>query len=62
MTYQQANAISDFRGVSSTAKLPLSKRGLVGSNPTAPARYIFYRETYMRQILSNLIVSDDTSF
>src|SRR5581483_10116790 len=30
--------LEDYRGVSSTAKLPVSKTGLGGSNPSAPAR------------------------
>jgi preprotein translocase subunit SecE len=30
---------TDFRGVSSTVKLPVSKTGLGGSNPSAPARF-----------------------
>src|ERR1051326_670789 len=29
-----------IRGVSSTAKLPVSKTGLGGSNPSAPARFL----------------------
>src|SRR5581483_8955469 len=31
--------LEDYRGVSSTAKLPVSKTGLGGSNPSAPARF-----------------------
>jgi preprotein translocase subunit SecE len=30
---------NSFRGVSSTVKLPVSKTGLGGSNPSAPARF-----------------------
>jgi preprotein translocase subunit SecE len=32
---------TDFRGVSSTVKLPVSKTGLGGSNPSAPARFLW---------------------
>ena len=31
--------LNDNRGVSSTVKLPVSKTGLGGSNPSAPARF-----------------------
>ncbi len=37
---QIAKLLNEFRGVSSTAKLPVSKTGLGGSNPSAPARVL----------------------
>ncbi len=33
-------SLNEFRGVSSTVKLPVSKTGLGGSNPSAPARIL----------------------
>src|SRR5713226_7834658 len=33
-------SLNKFRGVSSTVKLPVSKTGLGGSNPSAPARVL----------------------
>ncbi len=35
---QGSEVVRKFRGVSSTVKLPVSKTGLGGSNPSAPAR------------------------
>src|SRR4029077_6395708 len=38
--YQFWQLLNSNRGVSSTAKLPVSKTGLRGSNPSAPARFL----------------------